>query len=126
MFGSWYVRLVGAEGTPYANEEYLLRFRFTDEYPIEAPEVIFEGNVPENEHVYSNGHICLSILYDQWSPALTVSAICLSIQSMLSSSRAKSRPPDNEQYVKNCRTSPKRTSWAFHGTEPMVMERIGS
>ena len=32
--------------------------------PIESPEVIFIGSPPEHEHIYSNGFICLSILYD--------------------------------------------------------------
>ncbi|CAM9973738.1 unnamed protein product, partial [Choristocarpus tenellus] len=42
-------------------------------------------------HIYSNGHICLSILYDEWSPALTIQSVCLSILSMLSSCTGK--PP---------------------------------
>ena len=41
-----------------------LRFVFNDNYPIEAPEVIFYGSVPSHRHVYSNGFICMSILYD--------------------------------------------------------------
>jgi ubiquitin-protein ligase len=32
--------------------------------PIESPEVLFIGHVPVHEHIYSNGFICLSILYD--------------------------------------------------------------
>jgi len=31
----------------------------------------------------------LSILYDQWSPALTCQSVCLSIQSMLASCTEK-------------------------------------
>ncbi len=31
--------LVGAEGTLYAGEKYILRFNFPEDYPIEAPEV---------------------------------------------------------------------------------------
>ncbi|KAH0879481.1 hypothetical protein HID58_066875 [Brassica napus] len=56
------------------------------------------------------------ILYDSWSPAMTVSSVCISILSMLSSSPAKERPADNDRYVKNCKNgrSPKETRWWFH------------
>uniref|UniRef100_A0A0A9HBU1 Ubiquitin-conjugating enzyme E2 W n=1 Tax=Arundo donax TaxID=35708 RepID=A0A0A9HBU1_ARUDO len=58
----------------------------------------------------------VDILYDSWSPAMTVSSVCISILSMLSSSPAKQRPQDNDRYVRNCRNgrSPKETRWWFH------------
>lgn len=39
MLPSWHVQLVGAPGTLYSGETYRLRFRFSNEYPMEAPEV---------------------------------------------------------------------------------------
>jgi len=50
-------------------------------YPV--PSII------KSEHIYSNGFICMSILYDEWSAALTVASICMSLISMLTSAAKK-------------------------------------
>jgi len=112
----WKIIVAGAPGSLYEGEIFVLQFVFSPTYPLEAPEVIFVGTqVPVHPHIYSNGHICLSILYDGWSPALSVTSVVLSILSMLSSCAEKHRPPDNDTYIKNSfGKSPKDTKWWFH------------
>ena len=110
----WEVSFVGAEGTVFVGERFTLQFKFDANYPIEAPEVIFVGNYPHHEHVYSNGYICLSILYDEWSPSMRVSSVVLSILSMLSSATHKSRPKNDAQFSSYANgRSPKTFSWIF-------------
>tara|TARA_B110000503_G_C6986192_1_gene345361 strand:- start:50 stop:238 length:189 start_codon:yes stop_codon:yes gene_type:complete len=46
----------------YKNVSFLTQYKFIK--PIESPEVLFIGKIPEHEHIYSNGFICMSILYD--------------------------------------------------------------
>lgn len=108
----WLVRFKGAAGSIYADEPFTLRFKFSRGYPIESPEVVFVGTPPVHEHVYPNGFICLSILYTDWSPVMRVSAVCMSILSMLSSAERKQPPPGGDSL--RAYASPKQVRWAFH------------
>ena len=110
----WNAKFEGAEGTLYEGETFELQIKFDDTFPFEAPEVIFVGTPPIHPHIYSNGYICLSILYDGWTPALRVSSIILSIQSMLSSCTNKQKPENDDgfsYYAKG--RSPKSFNWEF-------------
>ncbi|CDH48805.1 hypothetical protein RO3G_11046 [Lichtheimia corymbifera JMRC:FSU:9682] len=51
-FKRWKLRICGAPGTLYEGEEFDLEFRFTPEYPLESPEVLFvQPRVPIHPHV---------------------------------------------------------------------------
>lgn len=109
------VKMEGAPESLYHGESFTLNFKFPPTYPLDSPEVIFLKPVPVHPHIYSNGHICLSILYDAWTPALTTASVCLSIQSMMSSCTSKQSPDDDWMYlIKTGTKSPKLSSWIFH------------
>lgn len=67
----------------------------------------------QHPHVYSNGHICASILGNEWSPVLTISSVLLTLQSMLASCKQLQRPPDNDAYVKRAPLSPKDSRFVY-------------
>ena len=115
--GVWLVNMSGPPNTLYQGENFVIQFKFGMKYPFDSPEVTFVGppeTIPVHHHIYSNGHICLSILTDDWSPALSVESVCLSVISMLASAKEKSRPSDDTFYVKTCSKNPKKTRWWYH------------
>ena len=119
--GLWKILMKGPESGSrlYSDELFTLQVKFPKNYPMEPPEVIFLPEPPVHPHVYSNGHICLDILYagrnGSWSPALTINKVCISLQSMLASSTEKTRPPGDQDYVSRVKDrSPKLTRWDFH------------
>ena len=80
---SWEATIMGAADTPYQDGVFFLKIYFPSDYPFKPPKVQFTTKI-YHCNVNSNGSICLDILKGQWSPALTISKVLLSITSLLS------------------------------------------
>ena len=78
----WQGTIMGPEGSPYAGGIFYLRIDFTNDYPFKPPKMIFLTKI-YHCNINSAGNICLDILKDQWSPALTISKVLLSICSLM-------------------------------------------
>ena len=78
----WQGTLMGPEDSPYAGGVFFLNIQFPPDYPFKPPKVNFTTKI-YHPNINSNGSICLDILKDQWSPALTISKVLLSISSLL-------------------------------------------
>lgn len=78
----WQATLMGPADSPYAGGVFFLDIHFPADYPFKPPKVHFTTRI-YHPNINSNGGICLDILKDQWSPALTTSKVLLSICSLL-------------------------------------------
>ncbi|MED6281090.1 hypothetical protein CHARACLAT_017728 [Characodon lateralis] len=68
--------------SPYQGGVFFLTIHFPTDYPFKPPKVAFTTRI-YHPNINSNGSICLDILRSQWSPALTISKVLLSICSLL-------------------------------------------
>eukprot|EP00979_Chaetoceros_neogracilis_P010174 scaffold2395_cov283-Chaetoceros_neogracile.AAC.11 len=73
---------MGPDDSPYSGGVFFLDIHFPADYPFKPPKVHFTTRI-YHCNINSNGGICLDILKDQWSPALTISKVLLSICSLL-------------------------------------------
>ncbi|KAK1221540.1 Ubiquitin-conjugating enzyme E2 4 [Marasmius sp. AFHP31] len=78
----WQATIMGPGDSPYAGGVFFLSISFPTDYPFKPPKVSFTTKI-YHPNINANGSICLDILRDQWSPALTISKVLLSICSML-------------------------------------------
>ena len=84
----WNATIVGPEGTPYDSGVFSLDITFPIDYPFKPPKVTFTTKV-FHPNLNSQGGICLDILKDQWSPALSIGKVLLSISSLLNEPNPK-------------------------------------
>jgi len=78
----WQASIMGPPDSPYQGGVFFLTIHFPTDYPFKPPKVAFTTRI-YHPNINSNGSICLDILRSQWSPALTISKVLLSICSML-------------------------------------------
>eukprot|EP01120_Amphizonella_sp_Union-15-10_P008188 TRINITY_DN288_c0_g2_i1.p1 TRINITY_DN288_c0_g2~~TRINITY_DN288_c0_g2_i1.p1 ORF type:complete len:148 (-),score=25.96 TRINITY_DN288_c0_g2_i1:135-578(-) len=84
----WTASIMGPDDSPYAGGVFFLDVSFPADYPFKPPRVQFTTKV-YHPNINKNGNICMDILKDQWSPALTLSRVLLSISSLLTEPNPK-------------------------------------
>jgi ubiquitin-conjugating enzyme E2 D/E len=80
---TWQATIIGPTETPYEGGMFNLVILFPTDYPFKPPKISFTTRI-YHPNINSTGGICLDILKDQWSPALSITKVLLSICSLLS------------------------------------------
>lgn len=98
----WRGVILGPKGSPYEGGVFFLEINIPQEYPFKPPHVKFTKPV-YHPNVNRDGGICLDILKDNWSPALTILKVLLSISSLLTDPNASDplSPDVAQEYIKN-------------------------
>ncbi|KAJ3318375.1 hypothetical protein HDU76_000848 [Blyttiomyces sp. JEL0837] len=78
----WVATILGPGGSPYTGGIFFLDITFPQDYPFVPPKLVFRTRI-YHCNINSKGGICLDILKDNWSPALTISKVLLSLCSLL-------------------------------------------
>lgn len=78
----WEGYIFGPQGSPYQEGAFKIDIKFTENYPFKAPTITFKTRI-FHPNIDPNGTICLDILKDKWSPALTIPRVLMSITSLL-------------------------------------------
>ena len=79
---SWNATIMGPDNSPYQGGIFYLKIDFPSDYPFKPPKVRFTTKI-YHCNINATGGICLDILKDEWSPALTISQVLLSICSLM-------------------------------------------
>ncbi|PNW88835.1 hypothetical protein CHLRE_01g046850v5 [Chlamydomonas reinhardtii] len=102
----------GPKDTPYEGGLFAVEINLDNGYPFVPPKMRFINKVWHPNVSSQSGAICLDILKDQWSPALTLKTALLSLQALLSSPQpddpqdavvAKQYISDHETYKKTAK-----------------------
>ncbi|XP_057804421.1 ubiquitin-conjugating enzyme E2 28-like isoform X1 [Salvia miltiorrhiza] len=81
----WQATIMGPTDSLYSRDVFFVTIHFPPDYPFKPLKVAFKTKV-FHPNINSNGSICLDILKEQWSPALTISKVLLSICLLLTDS----------------------------------------
>lgn len=79
---TWRGKIHPPETSAYSKGVFYLDIKIPTDYPFKPPRVRFLTRI-FHPNINTNGTICLDILNEKWSPALTISKVLMSICSWL-------------------------------------------
>ncbi|CAD0100432.1 unnamed protein product [Aureobasidium mustum] len=80
----WVAHIRGPEGSVYAQETCIINIAFSENYPRDSPRLTFTTPL-FHPNVSAVGNLRLAEFdQSQWSPAITIRTILISLQAMLS------------------------------------------
>jgi ubiquitin-conjugating enzyme E2 D len=99
----WKATIIGPKESPFENGIFFLNIEFPQDYPFKSPTIKFITPVYHPNINKTTGAICLDILKSEWSPALTIAKVLLSICSLLTDPNPKDpfEPEIAQLYIKN-------------------------
>ena len=97
---NWEGIMFGPADSPYTGGVFKVNIQFPVDYPFKPPRVVFMTKI-YHPNINTHGFICLDILKQNWSPALTISKVLLSVLSMLTDPNPKDplMPDIAQQYI---------------------------
>merc|ERR1719480_349640 len=84
QFQKWEAIIIGPSESPYDGGHFVVYIEIPSQYPFCPPKMKFATKVWHPNISSQTGAICLDILKDEWSPALTIRTALLSLQALLS------------------------------------------
>ncbi|VDH90901.1 Hypothetical predicted protein [Mytilus galloprovincialis] len=82
---TWLGSIPGPDESPYYGGVFFLLILIPRGYPMKPPNVKFTTKIYHPNIDRNSGEVYLDILHSNWSPALSMSAILLSITALMSS-----------------------------------------
>ena len=82
-FRIFLVSISGPGDTPYEGGIFEADLMLPDDYPMSPPKILMKTKI-WHPNIDRQGRICLDILKNNWTPALQIRAVLLSLQALLS------------------------------------------
>ena len=79
----WKAELHGPPDSVYEEGVFQIDIQIVEKYPYTPPKMKFDTKIWHPNMSSQTGAICLDILKDEWTPALSIRTALLSIQALL-------------------------------------------